>query len=142
MKNRRNLMVARRLRAAIHPSMLIVTVREGEERGICSPTLEVLLRIVKDQVEEGSVVVIVLNKESKIWREASMKTLSHDAQLKYVDVDGTRVVTNNRCIGEQIKNDRVENAVMDGVNVGNRESYCREKLREDAELCDGRSKRC
>ena len=58
-------------------------------------------------------VVTVLSKELAMWREESMKTSLHDAQLRYVDVDGTRVVTNNRCIGEQIKNDRAENAVMD-----------------------------
>ena len=92
-----------------------MTVKEGEERGICSATLKGLLRIVKDQVEEGSVAFIVLNKESTIWREASMKTLSHDAQLKLMLI--LKVVTNNRRIAEPVKNDRVEFVVMDGPKV-------------------------
>ena len=50
MKNQSHLMVARRLREKIHPNMLVVTIREREERGICSATLGELLRIVKDQV--------------------------------------------------------------------------------------------
>ena len=129
MKNRRHLMVARRLRVETHPSMLIVTIREGEERGICSATLERLLRVVKDEVEDGSVVVIVLSEESVRWREESMKTLLHNAQLKCVVVGETRVVTNSRCKAEQIKSDRVEKVViycpkvvmdcpMDGRRIG------------------------
>ena len=97
--------------------MLVVTIREGEERGICSTALKELLRIVKDQIEERSVVVIVLNKESAIWRNASMKTLSRDNQLKHIDVEGMRVVTNNRCIAEQIKSDKVESVVMGGPKI-------------------------
>ena len=34
------------------------------------------------------------------------------------DVEGMRVVTNNRCVAEQIKNDKAENVVMDGSQVG------------------------
>ena len=109
MKNHRHLMAARLLREKTHPNMLVVTIREGEEQEICGATLRELLKIIKDQVEERSVVVIVLNKESAMWREESMKTLLHDSQLKYVDVDGMRVATNNRCMAEQIKN--LENAV-------------------------------
>ena len=40
-------------------------------------------------------------------------------QLNYVDVEEMRVVTNNRCIAEQIKHDKAENVVMDGSKVGN-----------------------
>ena len=58
-----------------------------------------------------------MSKESTIWREASTKTLSHDAQLKYVDTGETRAVKNSRCIAEQIKSDRVEKVVMDGPRV-------------------------
>ena len=46
-----------------------------------------------------------------------MNTLSHDAQLKYVDVGETRVVTNSKCIAEQLKSDRVEKVVMDGSTL-------------------------
>ena len=62
--------------------MLVVTIREGEE----------LSKIVKDQIEERSVAVIVLNTESATWKDASMKTLLRDGQLKYIDVEGVRVV--------------------------------------------------
>ena len=36
LKNHSHLTVARHLREKIHPSMLVVTIREGEERGMCS----------------------------------------------------------------------------------------------------------
>ena len=49
LKNHSHLIFARHLRDKIHPSMLVVTIREGEERGICSAALKELLRIVKDQ---------------------------------------------------------------------------------------------
>ena len=37
--------------------------------------------------------------------------------LKYIDVEGMRVVTNNRCVAEQIKSDKVENVVTGGSNM-------------------------
>ena len=57
--------------------------------------------------------VLVSNRESAIWRNASVKTVLQENQLKFVDVEGMRVITNNRCIAEQIKNDKAENVVMD-----------------------------
>ena len=42
MKNHSHLKIARRLREKIHPMMLIVTIRKGEDRGICSATLREL----------------------------------------------------------------------------------------------------
>ena len=62
-------------------------------------------------------VAIVLSRESAMWREESMKTLLHSAQLKYVDVGETRVVTNSRYMAEQILSDGVENVVMDASTV-------------------------
>ena len=118
MKNHSHLRVARNLREKTHPSMLVVTIREGEERGICSAALRELLRIVKDQIEERSVVVLVSNRESAVWRNASVKIVLQENQLKYVDVGGMRVVTNSRFTAEQIKSDKVENVVMDGSKVG------------------------
>ena len=41
------------------------------------------------------------NEESAIWKDARLNTLSRDAQLKYIDIEGTRVVTNNRCVADQ-----------------------------------------
>ena len=117
MRSHSRLMAARRLRVKTHTRKLIVTMREAEERGICRATLEGLLRIVTDQLEEGSVVLIVLSQESAICRKASMKTLSHDVQPKYVDVGETSVVTNSRCIAEQFKSDRVDKVAMDGPTV-------------------------
>ena len=89
LKNHSHLTVARHLREKTHSSMLVVTIREGEERGICSAALRELLRIVKDQIEERGVVIIVMNRESAIWRKASLKTVTRENQLKYVDVEET-----------------------------------------------------
>ena len=44
--------------------------------------------------------------------------MSRGNQLKYIDVDGMRVVTINRSLAEQIKIDKVENVVMDGSKDG------------------------
>ena len=115
MKNHSHLTVARHLREKTHPSVLVVTIREGEERGICSAALRELLRIVKDQIEERGVVIIVMNRESAIWRNANPQSVIRENQLKYVDVEETKVITNNRCVAEQIKHDMVENVVMGGV---------------------------
>ena len=64
MKNHSHLTVARHLREKIHTSMLVVTIREVEERGMCNAALRELLRIAKDQIRERSVVVIVSNQRS------------------------------------------------------------------------------
>ena len=113
-KNHSLLTVARQVRAETHASMLVVTIREGEERDICSAALKELLNIIRDQIEERSVAVIVLNEQSAIWKVASIKTLSRGDQLKYIDVEGTRVIPNNRCVAEQIKSDKVENVATGG----------------------------
>ena len=122
LKNHSHQAVARRLREKTLSSMLVVTIREGEERGICGAALRELLRIVKDQLEERSVVVIVSNRESAVWRNASVKIVLKENQLKYVDVVGMRVITNNRFITEQINSDKVENVVMDGQKLENLEN--------------------
>ena len=81
MKNLRHLMVARRLCEETHPSLLIETIREGEEQEILQCDVGRAVELVKDQVEEGSAVVIVLSKESAMWREESMKTPLHMLML-------------------------------------------------------------
>ena len=63
-------------------------------------------------------VIIVMNRESTIWRRASLKTVIRENKLKYVDVEETRVITNNRCVAEQVQHDKVENVLMDGPKVG------------------------
>ena len=118
MKNHSHLTVARHLREKTHPSMLVVTTREGEERGICSAALEEFLRIVKDQIEERGVVIIVTKRELATWRIASLKIVLRENQLEYVDVEEMRVITNNRCAAEQIKHCKAENVVMDGSKAG------------------------
>ena len=45
MKNHSHLTVARHLREKIHPIVLVVTIREGEEKGICSAVMRELLRM-------------------------------------------------------------------------------------------------
>ena len=107
LKNLNHLTVARYLRKKIHPSMLVVTIREGEERGMCNAALWELLRISKDQMGERSAVVIVLSKRSTIWRETSMRTLIREEQLRYIDVEEMRVVTNDKHTAEQIKTDKM-----------------------------------
>ena len=118
LKNHSHLTVARHLREKIHPRMLVVTIREGEERGMCNAALRELLRISKDQMGERSVVVIVLSKRSTIWRKTSMRTLIREEQLRYIDVEEMRVVTNDKHIAEQIKTDKMESVVMNGSKVG------------------------
>ena len=75
--------------------------------------VEGVVENVKDQIEERGVFIIVMNRESAIWRKASLKTVIRKNQLEYVDVEETGVITNNRCVAEQIKHDKVENVVMD-----------------------------
>ena len=52
MKNHSPLTIARHFRGKIHPIVLVVTMREGEEKGMCSAAMRELLRIIKDQVGE------------------------------------------------------------------------------------------
>ena len=64
LKNHSHLTVARHLREETHPSTLVVTITGSEEQGICSAALNEVLKITKDQIEERSVVLLVLNKKS------------------------------------------------------------------------------
>ena len=102
-KNHSHLTVARHLREKIHPIVLVVTIRECEEKGICSAVVRALLRIVKDQVGEECAVVIVLSRKSTIWRRAIVKTLLRKRQMNYTDVEEMRVVTNDKHIAEKSK---------------------------------------
>ena len=96
MKSHSHLTVARHLRDKI---------REGEGKGICSAVMRDLLRIVKDQFGEECAVATLLSRKSTIWRRVIVKTLLRKGQMKYVDVEEMRVVTNDKHIGEQIKSD-------------------------------------
>ena len=85
-------------------------------------------------------ILLVVNEEFAIWKDASTQTLLRGDPLKHIDVEGMRVVTNNRCVAERIKSDKVESVatgrqkngkfgnvgrrqnlksiVMNGVNIG------------------------
>ena len=78
LKNHSHLTVARHLREKIHPSMLVVTIREGEEKGMCNAALRELLRISKDQTRERSVVVIAISKRSSIWKRIKRRRYESD----------------------------------------------------------------
>ena len=145
LKNHSHLTVTRHLLEKTQPSILVVTIREGEERRICSAALKEVLKIVEDEIQERSVVVFVLNKESAIWKGASMNTLSRDDQLKYIGFEGMRVATNHRCAAEQIKSDKVENVAMGGSKHGEfgklenqriPELPRRGKIRTNKKLCE------
>ena len=43
---------------------------------MCSAALKELMNIVKDQIEERSLVVLVFDKASQVWKDASAKMLS------------------------------------------------------------------
>ena len=73
-------------------SLLVVTIREGEERGFYSAAWNLLVDIIEDQVRERGVVVFVWSKESAIWKDTSVKALIRPVQLKYID--GEEVMTN------------------------------------------------
>ena len=118
LKNHSHLTVARHLREKTHPSMLVVTIREGEDQGLCNAALRELWRNVQDQIEERSIVVIVMSRNSAIWRRANLKSVMRENQLKYVDVEGMRVITNSKYVAEQIKIDKEENVVMDEPKIG------------------------
>ena len=83
LKNHSHLTVAGHLREKIHSRMLVVTIRESEVRGMCSEALGELLRVVRDQIEERGVAIIVSNKESTAWRKTNVKTLLREKQLKF-----------------------------------------------------------
>ena len=77
------------------------------------------MKIIANQVEKRSVAILVLNKESAIWKDTSVKALLKHVQLKYTDVERMSVVTSNRCVTEQIKSDKVENVAKGGVKIAN-----------------------
>ena len=92
-----------------------------------------LLKIIKDQVGEECAVAMVLGRKSTIWRRAIVKILPRKRQMKYIDVEEMRVVTNDKHIAEQIRSDstlparecllnrKVESTVMDGVKIKRRD---------------------
>ena len=127
LKNHSHLTVARHLREKTHPIMPVVTIREGEDQGLCSAALRELWRIVKDQIEERSVVAIVMSRNSAIWRKASLKSVMRENQLNYINAEGMRVITNSKYVAEQIKIDKGENVVMDEPKSGEFGSFERQQ---------------
>ena len=121
MKNHSHLTVARHLREKTHTNMLVVTIRKDEEKGLCSTALRELWRIVNDQIKERTVVVIVMSRNSTIWRRASLKSAMRKDQLKSFDAEGMRVITNSKHVAEQVKIDKSANIVMDEQKLENSE---------------------
>ena len=92
-------------------------------------------RVTDDHPRPGEecAVAMVLSRKSTIWRRAIVKTLLRKRQMKYIDVEEMRVVTNDKHIAEQIKSDStlparecllnrtVESTVMDGVKSKRRD---------------------
>ena len=138
LKNHSHLTVARHLREKTHPSVLVVLIREGEDQGLCSAALTELWRIVKDQIEERSVIVVVMSRESAIWQKASLKSVIRENQLKYVGAEEMRVITNNRCVAEQIKLYKEESTAMVGSKVENFGNIERQQNLKDVAM-DGSS---
>ena len=98
--------------------MLVAMIREGEGQGACSVALGELWKVVEEQIERQGVVIIELNRNSATWRKASMKPVVRENRLKYIDAEGMRVITNNRCVAGKIKFDESENTVMDDLKIG------------------------
>ena len=117
MKNHSHLKIARRLREKIHPVILVVTIRKYEDRGICSATLRELWRIVKDQIKEQTVAVVVMSKHSANWKRIKLKSVMQEGQLKYVDAEEMRVITNSKHVAEQVKSDRDKCVATDDQKI-------------------------
>ena len=81
-----------------------------------------LWRIVKDQIKEQTVAVVVMSKNSAIWRQTKLKSVRQEDQLKNVDAEGMRIVTNSKHVAEQIKSDRDKCVVMDDQKIENLKS--------------------
>ena len=47
-----------------------------------------------------------------------MKSVMRENQLKYIDEEGMRVITNSKCVAEQMQIDKGENVVMDEPKIG------------------------
>ena len=76
-----------------------------------------LWRIVKDQIKEQTVVVVAMSKHSAIWKSIKLKSIMQECQLKYVDAEEMRVITNSKHVAEQIKSDRDKCVVMDDQKI-------------------------
>ena len=85
---------------------------------MCNAVLRKLLRIFQCQIEERSVVVIVLSERPTIWRKTSMRVLIREELLRYIDVEEMRVVTNHKRTTEQIRTVKIGSVVISGSKVG------------------------
>ena len=98
---------------------------------MCSAALREWVRVVKDQIGERSVVIIVLKKESTIWRKGKHENLAKRVkQLKDINIEEMRVVTNDRHVAEEIKRDKVESVVTNVSKVGEVGKVGREQCEE------------
>ena len=105
MKNHSHLTVARHLREKIHPIVLVVTKREGEEKGICSA---VMRKVTKDrQRSDWRRMRSCHGAEQKVnnLEKSDCENFAEEKTDEYIDVEEMRVVTNDKHIAEQIKSD-------------------------------------
>ena len=72
-------------------------------------------------------VVVAMSRNSIIWRKASLRSVMRDDQLKYVDTERMRVITNSQHVAEQIKIDNSESIVMDELKIGEAERIERQQ---------------
>ena len=63
-------------------------------------------------------VVVVMSRNSTIWRRDSLISVMRENQLKYVDTEGMRIITNSKHVAEQIKIDKSENKVTNEPEIG------------------------
>ena len=63
-------------------------------------------------------VIIVMSRNSAIWRKASLKSVMRENHFKYIDAEGMRVITNSKYVAEQVKIDKGESVVMDEPKIG------------------------
>ena len=89
---------------------------------MCSATVKELVKIIKGQVEERSVAVFVLNNASAIFE------MLRGDQLRYIDIDGMRVVPNDRCAVEHINGDKFVNVATGGVKMEILEKLAKVKM--------------
>ena len=74
------------------------------------------MQIIKDQVKERSVVVLVLDKEFVIWKDSGPKALSRHVQMRHMDAEYMRVVKIEE-FGKVGKSVNSNNVLKDGVKM-------------------------
>ena len=117
LKNQCYLTIARHMRVRIQPNFLVVTLREGEEGGICSAASKEHVNVIEDQVQGQSVCVCGSRNPESGKHEYKKRCEDMQVQLKYIDVGEVRVVTTNRCVAEQIEGEKLRTPTTGCVKI-------------------------